>query len=70
MMNWTRKDWLDLLLMALGAVIGVAVFGLALAPALGIEFAGSRPADYMMAAVAGTVVGYLLRFMASRYHSV
>lgn len=68
-MNWTRKDWLDLLLMALGAFIGVAIFGFGVAPALGIEFSGDRPSSYMIAAAVGTVSGYMLRFIAARYRT-
>ena len=64
-MNWTRKDWIDLLLMALGAIIGVAVFGFGIAPALEIEFSGGKPTSYMLAAAAGTVGGYILRFVVS-----
>lgn len=65
-MNWSRKDWIDLLLMVIGAILGVAVFGFIVAPGLGIEFVGNKPAGYMLAATAGTVSGYLLRFAVSR----
>lgn len=60
-MNWTRKQRLDLLLMALGTILGVAVLGFGIAPALGVEFSGGKPTSYMLAAVAGTVGGYTLR---------
>ena len=68
-MNWTRKDWVDLLLMVLGAILGVAVFGFGVAPAMGIEFVGSTLTSYMLAAAVGTVCGYILRLAVTRYRS-
>lgn len=65
-MSWTQKDWIDLLLMAIGAVFGVAFFGFGLAPLIGLEFNGGNPSSYMLASVAGTVGGYLLRFGTAR----
>lgn len=65
-MNWTRKDWTDLLLMAVGACIGVAVFGFGIAPLLGLEFVSGKPINYMLAAIAGTLGGYLFRFVMMR----
>lgn len=61
-MNWTRKDWIDLLLMVIGACLGVWFFGFVAAPLLGLEFIGGQPFNYMLAAATGTVSGYLLRF--------
>lgn len=68
-MNWTRKDWLDLMWMSLGAVLGVSIIGLGIAPLLGIEFIGNKPTNYMLVAVAGTLCGYLLRFSISHLRS-
>lgn len=65
-MNWTQKDWLNLVLMFLGACIGVAVFGFVVAPALGVQFGAGQTSSYVMASVAGTLVGYALRFMVGR----
>jgi hypothetical protein len=66
-MNWKTKDGVDLALMAIGACAGVAVFGFVIAPTFGIEFVGGKPVNYMIAAVAGTVGGYALRFLVARY---
>lgn len=62
-MNWTKKDWFDLMLMAVGACFGVAVYGLVIAPTLGVEFVPGNSESYMAAAVAGTICGYALRFL-------
>jgi hypothetical protein len=61
-MTWTNKDFTDLQMMALGACIGVAVFGFWIAPLLGLEFVAHKPVNYMMTAVAGTIGGFVLRF--------
>lgn len=58
---WTRKDWIDLLLMVLGAIIGVGIIGFVVGPAFGIEFSSGKPAGYMMAAATGTLCSYLFR---------
>ncbi len=60
-MDWAKKDWEDLLLMMVGACIGVVSFGFGVGPLLGVEFIGDDPFNYVMASAMGTVLGYLTR---------
>lgn len=66
-MNWERKDWIDLLLMVIGACIGVVAFGFGVAKLLGLEFVGDRPLNYVLAALTGIVFGYVFRFSVQRF---
>ena len=61
-MSWTKKDWEDLTLMIIGSCIGVGIFGFGITPLLEVELIGAEPFNYVIAAVMGTVFGYLTRF--------
>ena len=68
-MEWNRKDWIDLLLMVMGAMFGVTFLGFVIAPSVGVELVPNRPGSYLLAAIAGTLGGYLIRFSVSRFRS-
>lgn len=63
---FTKKDWIDLLLMVIGALIGVGVIGFVVGPVVGFDFNPEKPIGYMLAAATGTVCGYLLRWSVQR----
>lgn len=68
-MIFAKHDWTDLALMALGACVGVAIFGYLIAPAIGMQFVGGTPWSYMLAAVSGTLCGFALRLAVSQWRS-
>lgn len=68
-MNWTKKDWLDLSLMIIGACLGSALFELVIVPTSGHTLPGTELTNLGWSALAGLTGGYLLRFVVSSWRN-